>query len=614
VCLLGMRPVGSSSAAACMASHSLPCCQAVLAAPLSCASSSSIKQASLAKLRSDYEASQTQLVETLSRLDAVQGAAHAAEDMEALDEADRLRRQMEQLSSQRAALQAHVEQLRKEREQQQQQQQQQQQHVHELTEQEGSAGSSSAAAAHGVLSPRAGAFGVVRDTERLQVRAEEAAAQLRDLEHQNRLLESRVRVAEAQVTRLLAEVERRPTAKQHGEAVAAVSALSSLLGRQLEAEGWEGSAATAAVAALTADPGQLQSQLQERASRLSDALTAAGREAESLKAERNAAQRAASQAAAQLAEARAAIVQLEADLAVATAAAGADGSRNAAGINGGNGSSEALPNLEDAGVPPSALMRSASGAAAVAADASSSGGGLLSVVVRQRDRFAARIEGLEEEAAQARAQAALLTSQVERLTADNVALVGQIRYLKQQQVGNSAVVGVGGRAAGLAGGSTGATVIRVDSAGVVQAEAKAARYSCGPVAFEVAGRRRRQRATVAAAAGGHETAAGPEARYVHHYERALNPFANFKSAEAESRVRALRLHDRLLYAAGSIIADSAAARAGVFLYLLLLHAYIMLMLYARASPTNTTGFGVGAGNSGSITRLLIPNNTTVGTS
>lgn len=166
-----------------------------------------------------------------------------------------------------------------------------------------------------------------------------------------------------------------------------------------------------------------------------------------------------------------------------------------------------------------------------------------------------------------------LSTSNQKLTADNVSLVEKLRYLKQRQLTG------GGGAAGMGGG--GATVIRVDSAGVQEQENKAARYSCGPLAFEVAGRRRRQQM------GRMEAIAdmgGPEARYAHQYERAINPFADFQKAEVEGRVRNLKLHDRVMFATGSLIAGSSLARAALFLYLVLLHMFVMVVTYRNASP------------------------------
>jgi hypothetical protein len=49
-------------------------------------------------------------------------------------------------------------------------------------------------------------------------------------------------------------------------------------------------------------------------------------------------------------------------------------------------------------------------------------------------------------------------------------------------------------------------------------------------------------------------------------------------------VRALKLHDRVMFATGSLIAGSAGARAALFAYVLLLHGFVMALVYSRATP------------------------------
>jgi predicted nuclease with TOPRIM domain len=525
----------------------------------------------LAKLRGEYEASQSQLFDTLAALEQARGAAHNADEVAAaLDEVDRLTRQAVGLAAQRDALQRQVERQREQRDHEQLASPSAANAAGKSLER--TASSAGSDFSHGgLLSPRVGT--AARDTERHHARGELEAAlsRVREAEHQGRLLQSRLEVAEAQAARLQAEVQRRPSPEQHSEAVAAVAALSSLLGRQLEQEGWEQGAAAAAVAGLAADPGLLQSQLQERVSKLADALTSATREAEGLRSQRDAARQRVDEAEAQLAEAREAARQLEADLQLAAA-----GPVEALGSGGGG----------DQGGAASQGLNTASMDAPTSPTAEGDGAPMLSVVVRQRDRFAARVAGLEEECSALQARVASLAGQGERLTRDNVELVEQIRYLKHRQVAGGGGGGGGGRAAA-------ATVIRVDSSGVQQQEAKAARYACGPIAFDV--RRRGQGdgggGALAAEAG------SAEAAYTQHYQRALNPFADFKRSEVEGRVRGMKLHDRLMLAAGGAIAGSPAARAAVFGYLVLVHVYIMAVLYARASPS-AAGCAAGAAAGG----------------
>lgn len=341
----------------------------------------------LAKLRADYDASQTQLFDALAQREEASGGAHSSEDVAAMDELDRLRRHVVGLRTQRDALQQQVEQLAAAQQlwvqleqEQQQVDDQRQEHLQEQ---------------NGMLSPRSAVLGAARDAERLQARAEleGALARLHEAEHQNRLLESRLHIAEAQAGRLQTEVNRRPTVEQHAELVASVSALSALLGRQLEQEGWESGTAQAAVAAVTADPGQLPSQLQERVKKLAEALATASREAEGFKAERDAALQAVEATERQLAEARSTVQQLETDLVVAAASSRLGGSSSL-----GQMQSLQLPDAEPSCIAEGALTTACEAAISGAGGADgASAGNLLAVVVRQRDRFASRISSLEEQ-------------------------------------------------------------------------------------------------------------------------------------------------------------------------------------------------------------------------
>jgi hypothetical protein len=489
----------------------------------------------LAKLREDYDASQTQLFDALAKQEEANGVARTDDHAAALDEIDQLRRQVAGLSAQRVRLQQQVQQLSD----------QLQQYAEGPAQQDDDeAGEGSGVEAqspqrqHGLLSPRSSVLGAARDAERLQARTEldSALARLRQAEHQMRLLESRANLAESQASRLQSEVQRRPAPEQYAEATAAVAALSALVGRQLEQEGWEAGAAQAAVTALAVDPGHLPAQLQERVSKLSDALATAGRTTDALRGERDAALQELQQVQSTLKEAQDAVRQLEQDLVVASACGGI--SRDEAAVARAGSAADSGGDLSAAILECNSqrLM----GRAAASADSNDDGdrggaaGGdgtsssqLLSVVVRQRDRFQRRMLDLEEECGRLQQHAAELNSGSERLAADNVELVKQIRFLKTRQLAASA--GAGGGAGGGGGGSSGAgaTIIRVDSLGVQHVESKAARYSCGPVAFELAGRRKRQQAgqvaNLASAAVG-----GAEARYAPHYERAVNPFADFQ--------------------------------------------------------------------------------------
>ncbi|KAI8464491.1 MAG: CASP C terminal-domain-containing protein [Monoraphidium minutum] len=552
-------------------------------------------QAVVVRLRGEYESSQTQLFDALARQEAA-GGQHpgAADDVAALDELDRLRRQVAALSAQREELQRRAEALTAEQAAWQRSRGGEEQGgagpaAGEGQEQGSGTGAGDEAPGHGLLSPRSSMLGAARDAERQQVRAEleGALSRLREAEHQARLLESRVAIAEAQAERLAAEVARRPLPEQHAEATAAVAALSALLGKQLEQEGWESGAAQAAVAAVAADSGQLHGQLQERVRKMADALAAAGRASDAARGERDAAARDAERARGELSEARAMVQQLEEDLAVAASLGGGDG---AAGGALRSSSSALPPDLAAAVLTESALAAAGAEPRSDAASVTSGDGGgggpggdasapLLAVVVRQRDRLAGRISALEDECGRLRARADEAAAGSTKLSSDNVELVKQIRYLKARTL-SAPLGGVGG---GGGGGEPRATVIRVDSAGVATQEAKAARYSCGPVAFELAGRRRR-----GPAAHGPDLApadaGGAEARYAPAYERAVNPFADFQRAEAEGRVRALKLHDRALLAAGGLIVGSPAARGALAAYLAALHGFVMLLIYTRASP------------------------------
>jgi hypothetical protein len=546
------------------------------------------------------------------------GSSPSLEDAAVLlDELERANAQVAALSASRDALQRQVERLTAEHElwQQQQQQQQHQQHQQEGGPGQGASAFLEEAAMDGVPSPaqtmRQGTSPpAAQAAEWTRGRAELDAAlkALRNAEHSASVATSRAEVAESRAARLQAEVERRPTPAQHTEALAALAALSALLGQQFEQEGLASSDAKAAVDALCADPGGLHSALQARVARLTDALTGAGRRADELCSERDGAAARAAAAEQQLAEARAAMRQLEADLASALATGTANGEALL------NAASARLPLAAAAGSLPAPLASGASNmpplavaaAAAVAnvasggagaataaavAPADSEGGeaaGLLAVVARQRDRLAARAADLEEEVAALKARQGALGARADSLSADNVALVEKIRFLQARQV-----AGGGSGAAGAAP----TVMIRVDTAGVPQSSSaaegtlKAERFSCGPLAFGFGGgsgggqRGRRAEARALQQQGG-----GLEARYAAEYERGINPFAEFRRAELEGRVGALRLHDRVLFAAGQVIAGSPAARAGVVVYLLLLHAfiYVLLMSSSRAAASRAT--------------------------
>ncbi|GBF99531.1 hypothetical protein Rsub_11965 [Raphidocelis subcapitata] len=530
-------------------------------------------KASLSKLRAAHEASQSELCAALARLEQASGNAGTPDLAEAvaLDELERAHAQVAALSASRDALQRQVERLTAEREEWQQQwrldQQEQQQQGQSLPS--------------------------VQAVERTRARAEleESLAKLRNAEHRASLAASRAEVAESQAARLQAEVERRPTPAQHAEVQAALAALSTLLGQQLEQEGLAPADAKAAVDALCADPAGLHSALQARVARLADALTVAARDADALRSERDAAAVRAVAAAQQLAEAQSAARQLEADLGAALAA--------------GSGGGENLPHAGSAPPPlgatagsfPAALESSGSNTPSLAAAAAAAvaraeaggaggtardevgGGGLLPVVARQRDRLAARVAELEEEVQAFKAREGALGARANSLSADNVALVEKLRFLQSRTGGGSGAGGVG-RAP---------MVICVDAAGVPQPppgedDAKSARFSCGPLAFGLGGGGQRGRR---AAAGPQQAGGGPEARYAAEYERGVNPFAEFRRTELEGRVSGLRLHDRVMFTAGSIIAGSPAARAGVAFYLVILHAYILLVLSSRAACTTS---------------------------
>jgi len=505
-------------------------------------------QAALAKLRGDYESSQSQLFDTLTRLDEAHGAVHSTDDAATLDdELDRLRRQVAGLSQQRDTLQQQLEQMRAQQEEQKQQQQERRPANGEAAEAAGEA-----ELAMGLLSPRSAAISAVRDSERLQLRSEleAAAARVWEAEHQARLLQSRLEIAEAQSSRLQTEVQGRPSAQQHSETRAALAALSALLGRQLEQEGWEPNAAQAAVVALTADPNGLQAQLQERVTKLKEALDAAQQQIESLKHQRDAALDAAKASEGQLSEAKALLQQLETDLLALGGAAAA----------GGAGTAE--------------LDRLSSAAAAAPGTTGDEQQLLASIITRQRDRYQQRVVELEQQCSQLEGRVSALTMQSERFQRENVGLVEKIRYLQQHRQQQQAA------------GASSSTVIRVDSAGVAvqqQAEVKAARLNCGP--FELAAGRRRQQQqqpTTRQQQSGLPTGSAEAA-----YLDGLNPFSDFRKGEAASRVRSMPLHDRVVFAAGSLIAGSAAARAGVVLYIVLLHLYIFIILSARSSSSSS---------------------------
>eukprot|EP00878_Enallax_costatus_P035293 GHUV01039312.1.p1 GENE.GHUV01039312.1~~GHUV01039312.1.p1 ORF type:complete len:369 (+),score=110.83 GHUV01039312.1:364-1470(+) len=253
-----------------------------------------------------------------------------------------------------------------------------------------------------------------------------------------------------------------------------------------------------------------------------------------------------------------------------------------------------------------------------AASVDGSAAAMLSAVAAQRDRFRNRLIEVESEHATLKQQYQDSQAQIEKLQKDNVALVEKIRFLERykQQV----------HAAGDSGGSNAAvTVIRVDGSGCIMRQescsydtdarghlsgaphqAKASRYSCGPLSLSLGanGSSGRSSSTTAAAgkgvrsrglgpkrqegcfgAGGDlEDSLDPETRYAKEYEARLNPFAEFQQIESESRLRGMQLHDKALLAANRLIAGSRMARAAVAVYVVMLHVFLMLLMYYSATP------------------------------
>lgn len=580
-------------------------------------------KAALAKLRGEHEASQAALFDALARNEAAASTGAVEEQLAAaLDELDRARAHAAAVASQRDALQGQVAELTARVEQHEERQRREQQQQEQDQEQDAEGGDADPTLHDGLLSTRSSGGSAIlspaaREAERLQARAnlDSALSRLRDAEHQARLLATRAETAESQAARLQAELDRRPTREAHAEAVSTAETLSALLGRQLEAEGFEGAAAATLVSSVVSDPGRLPFALQERVTKLTAALADASRGADELRAERDAARQQAAAVQAQLAEARAATAQLEADLAVAasTTALGGGGVSGAA-ATGAGASADAVEHVSLKNIAMPSSVDGASAGAAGGGTGGDCGSGnvgadgavLLPVVLRQRDRLSARVAELEEERGRLEARASELTGANERLTADNVRLVEQIRFVKARQVagggGEGGGLGVGAGGGGAAGG---ATIIRVDGAGAPLPDHKAARYSCGPVSFELAAGRRRKQQQQGQGLSSVGAVGAAEARYLPAYERGLDPWSSFRAQEAEGRVRNMRLHERAMFAAGSVIVGSPLARLGLLLYVALLHAYVVFVVYARAAPhcslsrsNGGSSAGVGGGGGG----------------
>ena len=431
--------------------------------------------------------------------------------------------------------------------------------------------------------------------------AAEAEDLVRELEHRNKLLTSRVGVLDSQVERLQREVERRPTAEAAAALREQLSCLSALLGSQLEQEGWSAPDAAAAVAVGVSGENLVQ-RLQERNGKLSAALSAArqqllGEQERGLGLEGEV-----GRLRGEVEEAQALVAQLEVDLSRASGRVGVDVRGSSAvetllgvegGGDGGEGGREVL--RED----------------------------LLQVVIGQRDRLKVKLDVVEEEKGKVAEQRDALVQELEGVKADNVAFVGKIRYLQSYQDKQ------GGTAGGNGGGGGRMMVIQVDEAGVVPegvgggggAGGKGHRYSCGPFSVEVGGGgrhgghgtkaggvggRRRQRlggggGCFPSEAVGVDEEVGVEEKYSKAYEARVNPFADFQASEAEARVGSLGLHDKALLAGSKLMVGSKMARAFVAVYAVVLHVFIMVLLYYSATPhmlLEEAAAGAAGGSSG----------------
>lgn len=145
---------------------------------------------------------------------------------------------------------------------------------------------------------------------------------------------------------------------------------------------------------------------------------------------------------------------------------------------------------------------------------------MLQVLCAQRDRFRNRAEALHEEMAQLQARLAEAEQQAAAARADNVALVERLKYVQSFSRGTP---------------------------------------------------RTRPAADL-------ESGMAAESRYAVEYERALDPFSEFRGRERDQTRRRMNVADRAMHGMGRLVVGNKWARLLVFGYIVLLHVLIFGVL------------------------------------
>ncbi|KAK9843120.1 hypothetical protein WJX74_007282 [Apatococcus lobatus] len=364
-----------------------------------------------------------------------------------------------------------------------------------------------------------------------------------------------MRDQEAATSASLQELSQRPSSAAYQKAVDAAASLQSLVGQQMEAEGW------GSPAELDTDQINTLQMLQERNLGLADKVTTLERQIneQQQKQETTAAQEARLEA--QCNEQQALIGRLEEDLTSSSAARQLDGTHSTP-------SNEHIASKDTEAEP----------------------GSMLAILIGQRDRYRSKLQGLQEESA--RSVGLLQTHQAEiaALKADNVSLVGKLRYAENfaKRAGQQ---------------PSDLSIVRVDDAGVPReqdVETASHRINCGPFNFgmsaSAASSSRKDSADTAGlkSRGGRrlggcfgvdeDVEAGlpaEQSKYTKDYQAKLNPFSAFQQRECEAQLDRMQMHDRALLA-GSRVFANRIGRIFILGYLLLIHAFLFGLIYFSA--------------------------------
>ncbi|KAI8464036.1 MAG: CASP C terminal-domain-containing protein [Monoraphidium minutum] len=171
------------------------------------------------------------------------------------------------------------------------------------------------------------------------------------------------------------------------------------------------------------------------------------------------------------------------------------------------------------------------------------GGGedsVMRVLVGQRDRLRARVKELEEALAASRGAADAARRALDTARADNVALVGRLRYVGGYRQQAAARKDAGARPGG----------------GDVEAGSGAAGDVVG--------------------------------RYAQLYEERINPFKEFQGQQHEHTRRQMGVADRAMYRVGQLVYRSPLARLLAFCYLVIMHSLVFASLSHVSHRTSAT--------------------------